>query len=688
MTPLERSLRAMARSLDRASLEAMSNRGLVRRAEKDLERGVAVGVAVSEADTLTLHVGEWEVRIDGQGLAKARCGCPASGICQHVVMAALFLQQQSVGLVETASEIGGAPAPVVDPIEEWMSLDAGALTRWAGASAFRQGLELASEAEGEIEVGAVIHVRFRTRNVEVRFVPGSGLDGAITSGSRSGDDRARVVAAIIQWQRSRGVAWELPVTGGALEAHAGAPRTRGEVVDVCRRLAQEMVVQGLARLSAGVDARLGTLGMSAMAVNLPRLSHLLRSIGDEVTACQNRQARSDSWRLLAALAGLEALCEALRLGGESPRADLVGVHRERFDEVGTIELSGVAAWPWETASGYAGLTVLFWDDSAKAWNTWSEARPKSASAGFDAVARFAHPGPWAGVDSPRVAVRSRVRLMRARRTGGGRLSASSQTRGLVLGVSEPVSCGMPVRDDWSGLDRLWRDSVTVGLKTANPLDRIVALRIGVVGARVYDEVRQVLTWELSDRTGHGLVLEVPFTPLQEGVVRCLEGLDPAVVSGGVVIGRLERHGGRRVLFPFSVHPVSGAAIHLGFVKAGQPTGAPGTGEVPNHEPDFAEDPEPEDASSGGSAVPACPLELARWLDRVDEVLIAVAEGGVGSGGRRAMTALPGLAGELRRVGLNGLATGLSRLSAGADPGTALLRAVYISSLLRGLGTME
>jgi hypothetical protein len=223
---------------------------------------------------------------------------------------------------------------------------------------------------------------------------------------------------------------------------------------------------------------------------------------------------------------------------------------------------------------------------------------------------------------------------------------------------------------------------------ATPLDRIVALRIGAVGARVYDEVRQVLVWELSDRTGHGLVLEVPFTPLQEGVVRCLEGLDPAVVSGGVVIGRLERHGGRRVLFPFTVHPVSGTAIHLGFVKAGQPTGAPGTGEVPNQEPDFAEGPEPEDASSGGSAVPACPPELARWLDRVDEVLIAVAEGGVGSGGRRAMTALPGLAGELRRVGLNGLATGLSRLSAGADPGTALLRAVYISSLLRGLGTME
>ena len=62
-------------------------------------------------------------------------------------------------------------------------------------------------------------------------------------------------------------------------------------MEVCRRLAEALVVQGLARLSAGVEPRLVTLGMSALAVNLPRLSHLLRSIGDEVAACRRRDAR-------------------------------------------------------------------------------------------------------------------------------------------------------------------------------------------------------------------------------------------------------------------------------------------------------------------------------------------------------------------------------------------------------------
>lgn len=685
MTPLERSLRTTARSLDRASLEALSNRGLVRRAEKDLERGVEVRMAASEPDQIILRVGEWVVRLDGNGFARARCGCAASGVCQHVVTAVLFLQREETVAATVASSIEADAPEASDAATEWLSLDAAALKGWAGATAFRQGLELASAAEAEIEIGAVVRVRFRARNVEVRLVPGMGLDGAITSGLRSGDDRGRVVAAVIQLQRSRGVVWEFPATGGALEEHAGAPRTRREVVEVCSRLAQALVVQGLARLSAGVEPRFVTLGMSALSVNLPRLSHLLRSIGDEVAACRRRDARGDSGRLLAGLAELEALCEALRIGSDSPRADLVGVHRARFDEVGTIELSGVAAWPWETASGYLGLTVLFWDDSARAWNTWSEARSKSGAAGFDPVARFGFPGPWAGVDSPRVAGCSRVRLMRARRTGGGRLSASSQTRGLILGPSDASSCGMPVLDDWSGLERVWRESVPVGLAPDNPLARIVALRIGKVGERAFDEVRQALSWELADHAGHGVRLEVGFTPFQEGVIRCLEGLDPGAVAGAIVIGRLERTAERWALFPLSLHPVSGAPIHLGFARTGPSSPEPGIRAVAVNEPEDEEGREAEVADGEDGVVPVCHPTLARTLDRVDEVLTAAAEGGVGGSGRRVLASLPGLAAELRGVGWNGLASALTRLSAGADTGAALLRAAWISRVLRRLG---
>jgi hypothetical protein len=211
------------------------------------------------------------------------------------------------------------------------------------------------------------------------------------------------------------------------------------------------------------------------------------------------------------------------------------------------------------------------------------------------------------------------------------------------------------------------------------------LRIGKVGARAFDEVRQVLSWELADPAGHGVRMEVGFTPFQEGVIRCLEALDPAVVAGAIVVGRLERTADRWALFPLSVHPVSGAPIHLGFARTGPPSPEPGIRAVATHEPEVEEGWEAEVADGEDGVVPVCPPVLARTLDRVDEILTAAAEGGVGGGGRRALAALPGLAAELRSVGWNGLASALIRLSAGADPGAALLRAAWISCALRRLG---
>lgn len=682
MTPFERGLRAAARSLDQASLEALSNRGLLRRALKDLERGVAVSVAGSEPSRLTLTVGEWEVVFDAHGLARARCGCPADGVCQHVVMAVLFLQQEQ-GVSNTATP----EQPVVpsDPVREWMQIRADELVQWAGASAYRKGLVLAAEVDAEVESGTVVHVRFRARNVEVRLVPGGGLDGAITSGPRVGDEPGWVVAALIQLQRSQGADWSLPTSGGALVPDAGAPRSREEVLETCQRMTRAMVDQGLARLSASIKPRLVTIAMSALAVNLPRLSHLMRAVADEVVACRERDARGDSARLLARLAEAEALCDALRHEGGSARPEWVGTHRARFEEVGTIEISGIAAWPWETASGYVGLTVLFWDDSARSWNTWSEARPRSGAAGFEPVARFGHPGPWTGVDSPRQAVRSRLKLMRARRTGSGRLSASSQCRCLVLGPSQPASCGMPVVDDWSGLDAIWYRAQAVGLRPEDPLARIVALRIHSAGTRKFDEVRQTLVWPCADPSGNGLPLELSFTRCHEGSIRSLESLDPAAMPGSVVVGRLERSGQGLALLPFAVYPPSGPGIQLGFTKPVVST-ALGTAETGEQDAgDMAVDlpsPEEEDDFEDGMS---CHPDLARVLDRVDGVLLAIAEGGVCGGGRSAVKSLIPLSLSLRGLGLEGLAGCLDRISAGRAHGAGLLRAAHVSWVLRSLG---
>src|SRR5262249_17105736 len=203
------------------------------------------------------------------------------------------------------------------------------------------------------------------------------------------------------FQRAQGREWPIPAEITALEASEGAPRGRAEVLDSCQTLLQETLNNGLARISTANQQRWATLAVSSLGVNLPRLALSLRGIGDEAALVLARDARSDLARMLARMAQTHALCAALQQGGDNPRADWVGSHRTRYEEIGHLDLTGVAAWPWRTASGYEGLTVLFWDSSGKQWNSWTESRPRHQLADFNPVARYTQPGPWEGAESPR-----------------------------------------------------------------------------------------------------------------------------------------------------------------------------------------------------------------------------------------------------------------------------------------------
>ena len=73
MSPLESKLRRLAGSLDAAALEALASKGLLRRAQKDLERGVETRIAGETGTTLQLRIAEFEVTLPESGPALATC---------------------------------------------------------------------------------------------------------------------------------------------------------------------------------------------------------------------------------------------------------------------------------------------------------------------------------------------------------------------------------------------------------------------------------------------------------------------------------------------------------------------------------------------------------------------------------------------------------------------------------------
>ena len=84
-------LRTQLARYDDEALAALGNRGLLRRAYKDLETHAAEieTRADAGAEIVQVRVVGQTVRFDARGPAQAHCGCPAAGVCQHHVNPAI-----------------------------------------------------------------------------------------------------------------------------------------------------------------------------------------------------------------------------------------------------------------------------------------------------------------------------------------------------------------------------------------------------------------------------------------------------------------------------------------------------------------------------------------------------------------------------------------------------------------------
>src|SRR5262249_20236916 len=125
-------------------------------------------------------------------------------------------------------------------------------------------------------------------------------------------------------------------------------------------------------------------------------------------------AVADTARLFDRVCLTDALARALAAAGSQLPVSLAGRHRTQYDPVGDLALAGVGAYPWQTASGYAGLTVVLWDRGGKRFLTWTASRPVGGLGRFDVGQAYRAEPVWAGGGPPECLSRSQFTLRDAR----------------------------------------------------------------------------------------------------------------------------------------------------------------------------------------------------------------------------------------------------------------------------------
>lgn len=543
-------LKRILASFDEAGLVALANKGLVRRAQKDLEAG---GLASEETDAAIVVRGpDWTVTMPASGPTQASDSTKATGITRQILMATIYLRDHW-SPVETTAAVGTAqlpPAPpkgrkkkaaaatpgppVVDEAESLrhslLDLRIEDLETWAGKTLLREAVFLVRSGMAvEIEKHAGLTIRLVGQEVEARVLPdqskssGKLLDSILTTAPRSQQQRW-VLVAVLALQQSCGRSIELPDATAPVEVD-GAPQTRPQLLGNVAELLAGMVATGLAHPSQRMVERLFTLSISAGALNLPRLGRLLRALADDVSLVLSREAAADTGRLFDRLCFAHALSRALAV--PQPAALLLGRHRTQYDPAGDLQLAGVGAFPWQTASGYEGITVLFWDTASKRFLTWTTSRPTGNLGTFGMAQAFRHETIWSG-GSPDQLCRSRFTLQQARLNPVGRLSGAQSSSVAGTTPTDPAQLDLAGRSftNWNALRQYARGTYPLGLDERNPLDRIVMLQPARWGERVFDELQQRLVWAISDEQGNTIPLILPWTGVNESAIEFLEAVKP------------------------------------------------------------------------------------------------------------------------------------------------------------------
>lgn len=692
--PFLTKLRAVVKTLGDDALAGLANKGLLRRAQKDLETAKPA-LAGCEESKVRVQFPDAVVEVP-ELPAKSKCSCPATGICRHVLGALLFLrddpelaafdatQQQ---LFETGPEApppGEAPA-VQRAADILANVTDEELRKWAGKALLTKAQKaLAALTQVEIEAEEGLVVRFPSRNITCRWIPSGGLLG-MTCSCQAETVCEHVVLALLAYQASLGKR-TAQAEDVSLAASVGAPRTREEVLASVQAVLADMVGLGLARLSSATAQRLTTLAVSAHGVDLPRLERMLAALAREAELVVRRDARSSTPNLFYQACRIEALRAGLV---QEARPRLVGLHRTSYHDVGQLTLVGMGARRWRSASGYHGVTVYFWDEAGKGWASWSEARP-IGQAGFDPASRFRSDGPWLGCGSPVEASRSVVKLTGAYRNAHGRLSGRPSTRALVLGPTlRPDSDAKlpPAVTAWADLSPRARQVFGGGLADREENQDLVLLQPAQWGPAHYDTLRQELVRPVADSAGRVLELWLPYTAESEPAIDLLEKHDPQTTQG--VVGALRLRAGRVCVEPISLL-VGEELIPLNLPeppKGGkQPAAAaPALAEATQEElPPLEEDDELPALEAGPATA------LARVLITAQAELEAAAESGLAA--RRDLDLLAALAKRLDALGLAACARPLahfhSLLASGAGrneatartTAAALLRTYYILRL--------
>lgn len=332
-------------------LVTLANKGLYKRALKDMEAIASIKVTAAD-NGIQVDLGEATVVLQAN-VSQSTCSCPSKTVCKHILM----------GILATAAL--ASPESPEAPVEEWKALkeaDIPALRKQAGKKLFEDSLRLIQDGwSADFTEGDMLAATINTENITVYFPPDDSINHAICKCGNAGLCKHKLIA-ILSYLSKNGLLSGSEEGASSLSLITDDTKTLLEAADkfIVGILSKGIISCGENESEAAIQysIRLETSGIG-------NLARMFRSLSSDL---ENMIAKHVGFNQLTTFATLSRLHNTMQLILRNAQdSDMLSklIEGTRSDyyttPVGTF--TGLGASPWQTRSGYFGMTAyLFYHE--------------------------------------------------------------------------------------------------------------------------------------------------------------------------------------------------------------------------------------------------------------------------------------------------------------------------------------
>lgn len=363
-------------------LLTLANKGLYKRALKDLEATTRIAIGPAE-DGVQVRLDDAVVSLHNN-VGKSSCSCPSKTVCKHVLMAIMAAaeyasQDGEAGEAEVQpSEASEAPEaseaetksakaetseakPSPEPWEELKKADIASLRKAAGKKLFEDTLHLIQEGwTADITEGDMLEATLNTEHITVYFPRRDSLNGAVCKCGATGLCKHKLIA-ILSYLSRQGHLSSQHAEGTLSLLTDDAQKLLASARHFITHLLEKGIIScGESEVEAAIQ-----YSIRLEACGIGNLSRLFRSLSTDLENMQTKNIGFNQITTFGTLARLHNTMRLIRVHHTDNRllSLLMEGTRSEYYTTPLGHFTGLGACPWQTRSGYFGITAyLFYHE--------------------------------------------------------------------------------------------------------------------------------------------------------------------------------------------------------------------------------------------------------------------------------------------------------------------------------------